>query len=233
MVRDIVVNGDTAYFGGSFLKHNGIAQMSLGAVKVVPGQRATGVPAFNATTDGVVYGLALTGSRLIVGGKFTMVNGAARAQLASVNLGTNALEGWRPASACTSCTLYWDLVVGSNYVYAASRNGGAVTAVDLSSGVRQWRSSANGDAQALTLASEGLLYVGGHFTAINGVPRTIAAALDPATGNVDPAFAPRFVTTFPGIWGMASSSHGLYIGGHFSHAGPASTTKRPYFAMFE
>ena len=48
MVRDIVVTGDTAYFGGAFRRHNSIAQRSLGAASVSTGKPVT---AFSTSTD--------------------------------------------------------------------------------------------------------------------------------------------------------------------------------------
>ena len=231
-VRDIVVAGDIAYFGGSFQGHNGIAQKGLGAVTVTPGVKARSVvPAFDASTDGIVYSLALAGSKLVVGGKFTQVNGTPRSQLAAVNLTTYALDAWAPAAACLKCTLYWDLIADGSTVYGASRNAGAVTRIEVGNAKHSWRTSANGDAQALTLV-DGTLYAGGHFTAIRGEERIILAALHPRTGVVQPDFVPRFVGTFPGIWAMDSTSSRLYAGGHFTHVGPASRNKRPYLAMF-
>jgi hypothetical protein len=92
---------------------------------------------------------------------------------------------------------------------------------------------ANGDGQALAMA-DGLLYVGGHFTSIGTVaqPRSILAAVNPLTGDVDPSFRPRFVTTFPGIWALAASSTRLYAGGYFTGAGASPPRRFPYLAMF-
>jgi hypothetical protein len=229
MVRDIVVSGDTAYFGGSFSKHNGIVQSNLGAVSATPGQKAVPRPAFNASSDGIVYALALSGSRLVIGGKFTSLSGSARNQLGSFDVSSNSLDGWKPEAACDGCNLYWDLTVSGNTVFAVSRNYGAATSVDLVSGKRNWRSSANGDAQAVTLV-DGQLYVGGHFSRIKGVDRKILAELNPATGAVE-SFSSRFVGSWPGIWALDSTSQRLYVGGHFTAAGP-QPNRYPYLAMF-
>ena len=228
------MRGDTAYFGGTFQSHNGIEQVGLGAVTVSPGARAVPVPraSFDVTTNGKVYALALSGSRLVVGGRFTTVNGAPRAQLASFDVASNVLDAWRPAAACLNCNLYWDLVIDGGIVYGASRNAAAVSAVTLAEPARTlWRTPANGDAQALTIV-DGLLYAGGHFVTIRNQPRTILAALNPATGTVDPDFTPRFVTTWPGIWALDSTSSTLYVGGHFTAAGPTPPKRYPFFAMF-
>jgi len=176
----------------------------------------------------------MTGSRLVVGGKFTAVNGAARAQLASFDVSTNSLDTWAPAAACSDCSdcnLYRDLVVNGGSVYAASRNAGAATAVDLGTGRLLWKASANGDAQALTLV-DGLLYVGGHFTSIKSQPGPPWPRSTSPPGSWTRPSRPGSSGPSPGIWAMASSSTRLYVGGHFSHSGPASKTKRPFLAMF-
>ena len=229
-VRDIVIRDDVAYFGGFFRRHNGLDQRGLGAVLVSNGQA---VPAFDASTDANVYALATDGSRLFVAGKFTQVSGQLRPSLASVTLATNAVDPWTPARACPRCNLYWDVVVGNDTVYVATRNAGAVTAYNATSGARRWQVLANGDAQALALA-DGVLYAGGHFAEIGTPrqPRSILAALNAGTGALDPAFQPRFVTSWPGIWALEATSSRLYVGGHFTAAGPTPPRRYPYFAMF-
>jgi len=229
-VRDLVVHGDVAYFGGTFQSHNGIQQRGLGAVSVTTGRAVTG---FTASADANVFALATDGARLYLGGNFTAVNGLLRNSLASVDLDTHALHAWNPRRACTGCNRYWDLLADGTTVYAASRNGAAVSAFDPATGAQRWRVAANSDGQALAMA-DGLLYVGGHFTWIrsDAEPRIILAALNPGTGAVDPNFRPRFVTTYPGIWALAATSTRLYAGGYFTGAGASPPRRFPYLAMF-
>lgn len=230
-VRDIVVVGDVAYFGGFFRRHNGLEQERLGAVLVSTGKA---VPDFDTSTDGKVYSLATDGARLFLGGDFSLVNGQPRNGLASVSLAGHSLDAWTPPRACEKCNRYWDLLLDSGRVYTANRNAGAITTYDAFTGAIRWRVTANGDAQALAMA-DGLLYAGGHFTGIDKdprLPRTILAALDPVTGAVDPDFQPHFVTTWPGVWALDATSNRLYVGGHFTAAGPSPPKRFPYFAMF-
>jgi outer membrane protein assembly factor BamB len=226
-VRDIVVQGDTAYFAGAFTSHAGMTQMGLGAVSVSTGKNVTD---FTTTTDGIVYALATDGTRLYFAGKFTAVDGLPRNQVASVTLATRTLDLWAPPRMCTECNVDWDMTTANGVVYVVGRNGGAVVAFDALTGLPRWRvNRANGDAQAVTLF-DGRLWVGGHFTTINALPRVTLAAFNPATGVLDPVSA-RFVTTYPGIWALGSSSNRLYVGGHFTAAGP-KPNRFPYFAMF-
>ena len=229
-VRDLVVVGDTAYFGGLFTGHAGMAQQGLGAVNAVTGKL---VPAFAASTNGKVYALATNGSRLFFGGEFTAVDGRARNQLASVRLPGHSLDEWVPARSCSNCNRNWDIALGATTVYAVGGNAGAVYAVDAFTGAQRWRVTANGDAQAVTLASDGRLYVGGHFATIAGQDRKILTDLNPNSGAVG-SFNARFIKTWPGIWALDSSGSRLYVAGHFTAAGPKvnGLNAHPYFAMF-
>jgi Bacterial Ig-like domain/PQQ enzyme repeat/Domain of unknown function (DUF5122) beta-propeller len=228
-VRDIVVVGDTAYFGGQFTKHNGITQGGLGAVHATTG---TAVRAFTATTNSQVYSLGTDGARLFIGGKFTAVNGQPRNYLASVTLSSHTLDAWAPARACSDCNVIWDLTVAGNRVYTAGRNAGGLFAVDKTTAATVYRLGGfNGDTQAVTLAPDGRLYVGGHFVTVGGASRMLVAEFDVSGSQpVLGAFSANFVTVWPGVWAMASSSSRLYVGGDFTQAG--TQKKFPYFAMF-
>jgi hypothetical protein len=239
-VRDIVVVGNTAYFGGAFTNQNGIAQTGLGAVDITLGGATYGkaVTGFNATTNGQVYALGTDGTRLFIGGKFTAVNGQTRNELASITLSTNTLDTWAPAAACTGCNVVWDLTLdkGKNRVYTVGRNAGTLYTVDMTSGARLFAvKGSNGDSQAVTLAPDGLVYVGGHFTSIAGQTRYLVAAFNVSGSSpVLQPFSARFVTSYPGVWGMASTGSYLYVGGAFTAAGPKvnGQNKYPYFAIF-
>lgn len=143
-----------------------------------------------------------------------------------------------------TCNVDWDVAVGSGTVYAVGRNGGCVYAVDATSGLQRWKvTGSNGDCQAVTIGPDGLLYVGGHFTMIASggpqksttatQPRFILAAFDPANGALQP-FSARFASSYPGVWALATGASRLYVGGHFTAAGPKvnNVNKYPYLAMF-
>lgn len=235
-VRDIVVVNGVEYFAGAFVNHGGMAQQGLGAVDAATGTLVTG---FTPSANGTVYALATDGTRLYVGGGFTTVNGATRNQLASVTLPSGSLDSWAPAKACSGNSLFWDITLGASRVYGVGRNCASVYAVDKTTGATVFRTTANGDSQALTLAPDGLLYVGGHFgtVTIKGVTtaRTIVAAFDvTGTTPVLQPFSARFVTTYPGVWAMASTTSRLYVGGYFTAAGDKVNGQNvhPYLAFF-
>ena len=234
-VRDLVVDGNNLYVGGTFGSLNGNGQRGLGKLSVDEGRLVAG---FSAFTDAPVYGLARSGSTLVAAGKFTTVNNQARASLASVDLVTGALSPWAPARMCTNCATYWDITVSGNTVYVASSGpGGQVGAYDLATGAPRWRYvHTDGDVQAVTV-SDGLLYIGGHFNQYVGSntpanERHQLAALNPATGALDPGFAPRMHNSYPGVWALAATASRLYVGGHFGGVGSPTSNREPYFAMF-
>lgn len=231
-VRDLVVDGDTLYLAGAFAAVNGVSQRGLGAVLVSTGTR---VSTFNASTNKIVYGLAKAGSRLIASGTFATVNGQPRNSLAAFALQTGDLTSWAPPRMCSSCLNYWDIAVDQTNVYVGSSgDGGQVGAFNLTTGLPPWKYvHADGDVQAVTVTN-GLVYIGGHFGRFVGSSansRTQLAAVNTATGIVDPDFHPRMYTTYPGVWALAATPNSLYAGGNFTGAG-IPNNHAPYFAAF-
>jgi hypothetical protein len=231
-VRDIVVTGGNAYFAGAFTNHGGMTQTGLGAVNATTGANVT---TFTTSANGNVYALGTDGSRLFVGGQFTTVGGQARDTLASIRLSDYTLDAWAPKRPCTGCNVIWDLTLDNarNRVYTVGRNGGTLFTVDKTTAAVVYKNvgSVNGDSQAVTLAPDGRVYVGGHFVTVQGQARMLVAEFDVSgrTPVLGP-FSAKFVTSYPGVWGLASTSGRLYVGGDFTQAG--SLKKYPYFAMF-
>jgi hypothetical protein len=83
----------TVYIGGSFTTVNGVSTGGLAELQVTPGQSGDGqlVPGFNATADGTVNGLAVSGTSLYVGGQLATVDGWHR-KIVRLNATTGALD---------------------------------------------------------------------------------------------------------------------------------------------
>jgi hypothetical protein len=64
-------------------------------------------------------------------------------------------------------------------------------------------------------ASNGKIFVGGKFGAVNGIPRRNFAAVSPDTGAVDPTIDPVVGTEASIVRAMIASSSKVYIGGAF------------------
>lgn len=233
VVRDLAVVGTTVYVAGAFKTLNGVADRGVGALQVSDGTRVSG---FSASADATVYALTVVGPTLVLGGEFTSVTSGGttlpRNALASVSLDTGAVTSWKPPLLCARCGKVWDLTADAAQVYAAiGRGGNRVAAFDAVTGAAHWSTRGNGDVQAVSLGFDGLLYVGGHFnTSFGGQDRRQLAAVDPLTGAVDPDFAPKMITSYPGVWALAATPAALWAGGH--HTAVVCCGRSAYVARF-
>lgn len=171
--------------------------------QVAPAQAAQGVamkPAnLPVVEDGAVEAIAVSGDHVFVGGTFTTLTlpgGGTVTQpyLFSYSLSTGDLDtGFRPVlnNEVTALAAAPD---GSG-VYA----GGTFTTVNgafrlrvakiLLDGSTDLGFTANAEKRVATVAAAGSkVYLGGQFATINGTSRSLLAAVDAATGAVDPGF---------------------------------------------
>ena len=158
--------------------------------RVVSDSPAGGTP---EVLDGEVRAVALVGNRVVVGGSFSRVRdrstGAVldRAGLFAFEPGTGAVaDGFAPRLGGRV-----DALAGApdgEAVFVGGRFPLRLAKLDLGSGRRGagFRATIDGSSVEDLALSGGRLYVGGGFSAVNGVPRSSLAALDPATGAVDP-----------------------------------------------
>lgn len=73
----------------------------------------------------------------------------------------------------------------------------------------------NGNVQAIAFTGDRVI-IGGHFVSVNpNTPRARIAALDPATGAVDPTWNPGMEGNWGGPWAMVVESNHLWVGGEF------------------
>jgi hypothetical protein len=221
-VRAIAISNGTVYIGGSFT-----ALMSHGARRSVVRHHlaaideATGRPtSWNPNVNGRVDVLRVIGKRVYLGGSFTSIGGTRVRNLAAVSRRTGRVasgfhagaSGEVDALAASSTRLY----VGGSFSRVNGRAHGNLAAVSLATGalVGTWTARTNGAVHALLAStSTGRVYVGGHFSRVDGVARPFLAAVGGKRGS---AF--RWASTPLGqVWALALSPHGpLYaaVGGH-------------------
>lgn len=250
-VRDLLVSGSRVYVAGVYERVRGsddtdsTVQPGIAAFTADAGERVTGfqgqvfgsyIPT-NVNAGGA-YGLAATGGRLLVAGEFTTANDVARNSLAAFDLNTGALQAWAPPMVCDDCIQHWDIDTdGTNAYVASSGTAGHVSAFRLSDGEPAWPAvRASGDVQAVDVDSDGLVYIGGHFSSYvgqQGNTRTQLAAVDAATGAVDPDFAPVMTDRSDGVWELVQTSGRLVAGGEFSGVDlPDGSVVSPYLVTF-
>ena len=78
-----------------------------------------------------------------------------------------------------------------------------------------------------SIEANGRFYVAGEFSTVGGEPRTSLAAIDVATGHVDPTFAPVIIGSAGAVDAIAISPDGtdLYIGGRFTNVNGTSRSR--------
>lgn len=237
-VRDLVTHGSDVYVAGKITTVGGVAQRGIGALDADTGKRDA---AFDFSADGDVLGLALTGSRLILSGSFTHINGVSRSELASIDLSTTTLTDWNPAKLCSNCDQYWDVQTDGTNAYVAT-SGNAGGAFSLSSDGQAWPIiRGTGDFQAVWLPGDGRVYYGGHFglgvwsgpKRQNEVDAKMLVAVFTANGQIDSAWTPRLVTSYPGVWTFTSANGRLWVGGDFTgEQVNGANNHKPYLAAY-
>lgn len=221
------------FIGGAFTNVGGLARQRLARI------RPDGSPdpdwVANADADAECMVLSQDGSRLYVGGRFTLINGQIRTNLAALTALTGAVEAWTPIIFSTNLPQYVGalalspddktLYVGGNFTHingiyrpdlaALSTETAGVTAWDP---VRYiW------SINTLALSPDGnTVYIGGTFTNMgNAVRRNLAAvtlAGDATAWNPNSGMANISVAEILPV----PSESAVYVAGTFSALGGAT-----------
>ena len=168
-VESVALSADcsTAYLGGSFTAVNGTPVKNIAAVDTLTGAVK---PAYWSVSSagGMVHTLVLAKGHLLVGGRFTSINGSTKDYLVSLNPSTGRDDN------------YLNLNISGNYKY--TDDGG-----------RQSRGNVT-QVFNTTLSPDGnKLLAMGVFTSIDGQPRRQIFMLDlGTTATVNPWYSPDF-----------------------------------------
>lgn len=212
-VEALATNGPLVYLGGAFTALGTTPRTRLAALSATTGAPD---PVWTATADALVHDMEMSpdGTRLLIGGAFNRVSGSAwntQRRLASLDPVTGALQAW------TTHPSYeiFDLAVSHTQVFAAAGGaGGHAMAYRLSDGLEHWSGISDGDCTAVGYQN-GVVYVGGHFTAWGGVAASHMVALDAATGN-RLSWTIRMNSNL-GVFTVNTHGGHLVIGGDFTY----------------
>jgi uncharacterized repeat protein (TIGR01451 family) len=226
-INDLItfsVSGNTVYMSGRV--YNGWLSHYLAAIDATTGLKTDWEPG----VDGQVNCLAVAANSVFVSGEFESVGGKMRNHVAAIDVTTGQVTDWHPEDFSVHGDVN-QLLVANNLVYIMGAfpglNGSArlgINAVDPITGVATpWNPkvelTADGRVSdgliAAMAVQDGLLYLGGKFTSINGVPRKSAAAIALATGQL--------TDWNPGVDGsvtsLAVTNELVYVGGAFTRIG--------------
>ena len=177
-----------------------------------------------------VYALAVSGSTVYAGGRFSSIGGRARNNIAALDASTGEATVWNPSAGGS----VYRLAVSGSTVYAGgnfSSIGGVVrnniAALDANTGrATTWNPNASAVVSTLALSGS-TVFAGGYFTSIGGQPRNQIAALDAQTGSATawdananlPSFCLEKCPPDFGVLALAVSGPTVYAGGYFTSIG--------------
>ena len=227
-VDALAVSGSDVFAGGSFRTvgnqpHRGLAKID-----------ATGnvAPIATSISDYFVLTLAVHQKTVYVGGRFEEINGIPRNNACAMDTSTGRMLDWNPDTDLP----VWSIATSPSTVFlggAISHVGGhdiqGVAEVDPLSGrlqgeIKLQDSDLGLDVSALVLQAP-ILYIGGDFSKVAGVPRPYLAAFDLET-HLTTNWNPQPDSTVNAI---AANNTAIVVGGDFETIGQTSS---PNLAVF-
>jgi hypothetical protein len=222
-VRTLALRKRTLYLGGDFKTVSGKHRFRLAAVSTRTGRPGR----WHAFANRAVSALAISGKQLMAGGDFTKVAGQSgkkrtdRPFFASFNAVRKAkIMSFDPGpgfAVRAIKTAKGVVYLGTAGECAPGGNCNAALAYLTATGSQTWRCQTNGDVHSLARAA-GVLYVGGHWTALvdgpcSGSARARLMAVNRTTGavlNWHPG------TNGFGMFSLSARSNRLALGGTFT-----------------
>jgi trimeric autotransporter adhesin len=176
------------YLGGSFTR---IGPVTGGGVALGAGDAS--YQAYFPFVLGRIYAVIPDGTGgYFVGGKFNLIGGLPRTNLAHVRSDGSVDPGFAPYLDGAVYALARDgtrLYAGGDFLHANDEIRRRLAAFDTTNGFVDHGFNPGVDGPVLDLAlAPGRLFVAGLFVGISGNARTTLAAVDPATGALDPNF---------------------------------------------
>jgi hypothetical protein len=185
-VTTLVATDQMIYAGGLFGRIGGQTRSRAAALDPVTGAATAWDPAVHSW--GWVNSLALAGNTMYIGGTFVSVGGEPRNNIAAVDATSGLPLPWNPDASGQVMTVATDgrnVYIGGFCGNVGGEQRDGLAAVDgISGAVLDWHPvSASSGIWALSCA-EGIVYVGGAFEAVGGVPQhNVAAITAPLAGS--------------------------------------------------
>lgn len=186
----LVVHGDYVYVGGKFNNVNGESRHRIAAIQAAGTGAGEGeVTAWHPLPNSEVLALAVSGSTLYAGGKFTQVDSEEHKYLAAFDLsagspGEPELSSWAPAGSSYVAAIAPSedgetVYVGGEFTQMNGEAHGHLAALEASDGsvVEAWVPSSNYRILSLAVAGS-TVYAAGEFSQVNSEERRGVVALE-------------------------------------------------------
>jgi hypothetical protein len=217
-VNTLAADATTVYAGGNFGTVGGVARARLAAIDAATGAVVGGFAPPAITNN--INKLLLSGGTLYAGGGFSITGATPRNNAAAFNPVTGALTPWAPpiggvnALAASGGLIY----LSGGFTQAGGQPRTGIVAADATSGaITSWNPGLirGANTNALEIAADGAVIVGGGANATGGLTRFNLAAIDMVTGNILP-FAP---STNGQVFAIVAieGEDALVIGGQFTN----------------
>ncbi|MBF9141708.1 T9SS type A sorting domain-containing protein [Hymenobacter properus] len=219
-VSAMAVAGTSLYVCGSFSQAGGVAASGVARWDGTSWS-SLGTGIFTGTVQGGAYALAVSGSDVYVGGRFTQAGGVAASNIAKWNGSSWSALGTGVSGGISGNPSYVNAIAvsGANvYVGGVFTQAGGTTVDNISrwDGTR-WNSLGSGIPAGIVsaLAVSGTdLYVGGRFAQAGGVAASNIAKWDGTNwSSLGGGIATGTVSV------LAVSGADVYVGGNFTQAG--------------
>lgn len=174
-VRAIVATSSTVYLGGNFDKIGSTVRYRVAAINASTGEL---LPFVANAQQAQVEGMALTpdGSKLVLAGRFTSINGVAAIGSGWVNATTGAtvpfpanqrVQNGGYSAGFTSVTVRGNTLFFTSFGYLSNNDGSVANiegpwAADATTGELLWVADCHGDTYSSYPSADGSLYYGGH-----------------------------------------------------------------------
>jgi hypothetical protein len=234
-VHSLAVSGGTIYVGGLLGPIGGKPRSGIAALDTTTAKATSWNPNVQGPLNGYnsseVDAIAISGSTVYAGGRFTSIGGRPRQGIAALDPITGRLTGWNPGAGKVDSVGSVDALAASGKtVYASGdfnsiggrpRNG--IAALDATTGkATSWNPGVTGGGITVRgLAASGRrVYVWGGFTSIGGQTRHGIAAINSSNGKATAWNPNAMAGAHAGaVYSLAVSGQTVYAGGRFSAIG--------------
>lgn len=218
-VHDLLVDGPRVALGGEFTAPEATVRRGLAIVDLATGQLS---PFRAFELHGEVDAVGIVGNVVIAGGASLSVFAG---YLLAFDAATGTLLSWAaPDAPVTVIETTSDRVyVGGSFGMIGAATRDRVAAYDLTGAVTPFVANITSGFVDALRADAVNLYIGGTFSAVNGVPRMGLAAVDRFSGAVGPLNATSLISS---VSALAIEGNTLYVAGvDFLGGGPPNVLR--------